>query len=103
MAATSSDWGEYGEYAEYLVRLNGDNAADRGRLIAGLNAAIRQELTPRQRQLIKLYYSENKSMSDIAREQGVCVSTVSRTLDRARNRLRRCLKYGARQFIVDDP
>ena len=100
MAATSSDWGEYGEYVEYLARLNGDNSAERGYVLSNLNAAICEELTARQRQLIKLYYVDGKSMSDIARDLGVCVSTVSRTLERARNRLRRCLRYGARQFLI---
>ena len=99
MAASSSDWGEYGEYVEYLARLGGDNSAERGYVLSNLNTAICEELTDRQREYIKHYYIDGKSMSDIAREKGVCVSTVSRTLERARNRLRRCLRYGARQFL----
>ena len=38
--------------------------------------------------------STGKIIAEAARELGVCPSTVSRTLQRARHRLYRCLRYG---------
>ena len=57
-----------------------------------LSAAIRGELTDRQRPYMSAYYSGEK-MPTIARKNGVNVSTVSRTIRRAHSRLRRVLKY----------
>ena len=58
-----------------------------------LRQIIRQELSPRQRQAVEAYYFENKSMEQIAREQGVNRSTISRTLRRGMNNLQRFLQY----------
>ena len=58
-----------------------------------LAEAIRLELTPRQRQMVELYYLRQKPMTEIAGELGVNVSTVSRTIARGRRRLQRCLRY----------
>ena len=58
-----------------------------------LRRAVRQELSPRQRETVEAYYFENKTMEQIARELGVNRSTVSRTLKRAENKLRRFLQY----------
>lgn len=51
------------------------------------------ELTELQRDLLIAIYFEGKSQSEIAKERGVCRSTVSRTLHRAEDRLRRYLRY----------
>ena len=56
--------------------------------------AMARELTPRQRQIAEMYYIDQKNMESIARELGVSISTVCRTLGRGRARLRRCLRYG---------
>ena len=64
------------------------------RLRRGLRLARREELTPRQRQVLALCYDRGLSVTEAARELGVCPSTVSRTLQRARHRLYRCLRYG---------
>lgn len=45
------------------------------------------ELTPRQAEMLKLHISERKSMREIARELDVNVSTVSRTIARAKQRI----------------
>ena len=90
MAVTSSDWGEYGEYRAFLLSLGGDNADTRQRLLRNLRAAVREELTPRQFQIVGMYYAGGMSMTAIAGELGISVSTVSRTLERGRKRLRRC-------------
>lgn len=54
---------------------------------------IQEELTELQRQAIIAYYFQEQSIPQIAADRGVHKSTVSRTLHRAEEKLRRCLKY----------
>jgi len=70
-----------------------DNSLRLDRLRRGLRQAREQELTPRQRQILALYYDEGKTIPCIAGELGLNRSTVSRTLRRAKDRLYRCLRY----------
>ena len=58
-----------------------------------LSRVIEQELTEHQRRTLVAYYFQNRTVTEIARERGVCSSTVCRTLRRAENRVRRCLRY----------
>ncbi len=51
------------------------------------------ELTELQRETIISYYFLGKNICQIAREREVNKSTVSRTLHRAEDRIRRCLRY----------
>lgn len=51
------------------------------------------ELTPRQKQVMTLYFFEEKRPAEIARMLGVHRSTTLRTLRRAENRVRRFLQY----------
>lgn len=67
-----------------------------------LTELMERELTPRQYELMVLYYVEQRGMYDIARDTGVTVSTVSRTLSRARRRLRKALRYGGDWILGDD-
>lgn len=60
-----------------------------------MRMAIKTELTARQHEMITMYYLQGISMPEIARELGVNVSTVSRTIGRGRVRLKRCLRYGS--------
>lgn len=53
----------------------------------------KNELTDCQRQYLLHYYRDCMTMRAIAARYGVNVSTVSRTLSRARRRLRRVLQY----------
>lgn len=64
-----------------------------------LSAALAEDLTERQAQMVKLYYLEQHSMQEIAALLGINVSTVSRTLKSARTRLRRCLRYSSRALL----
>ena len=54
---------------------------------------IREELTPLQRETLLAYYFQEQNIPQIAAERGVNKSTVSRTLRRAEEKLRRYLKY----------
>lgn len=85
------------EWIGDLTVWNRQNAADNSerleRLRRNLRQAREQELTPRQRQLLELYYDQGMTIPQIAEELGLNRSTVSRTLRRARDRLYRCLRY----------
>lgn len=54
---------------------------------------IDEELTQLQKQTLIAYYFQEQTIPQIAAERGVNKSTVSRTLHRAENKLRRYLKY----------
>ena len=54
---------------------------------------IRGELTENQREMLTAYYFEKQTMTEIARNRGVHISTVSRTIRRAEEKLRKFLKY----------
>ena len=54
---------------------------------------MREELTELQRQTLIAYYFQEQTIPQIAADRGVNKSTVSRTLRRAEDKLRRYLKY----------
>ena len=58
-----------------------------------LAEALPDGLSKSEREVLLLFYEEECSHQEIARRLGVHTSTVSRTLERARQRLRRCLRY----------
>ena len=87
----SSEW--IGEMTVYLRETGEDNHLQLERLRRNLRQARELELTPRQRQVLEMHYDRRLSVTAIAGELGVHPSTVSRTLKRARERLRRCLRY----------
>ena len=69
-----------------------DNSLQMERVRRNLRWALESELTPRQRQMVVLYYDRRLSMRQIARLLGVQPSTVTRTLQRARRRLEHSLR-----------
>ena len=54
---------------------------------------IKEELTELQRQTLTEYYFRQRTIPQIAAARGVNKSTVSRTLRRAEEKLRRYLRY----------
>ena len=54
---------------------------------------IREELTDLQRETLLAYYFQEQTIPQIAAQRGVNKSTVSRTLRRAEEKLRRYLRY----------
>lgn len=87
----SSEWA--GDMTVWLRENANDNQEQIERLLRNLRKARIQELTPRQQQMLEMRFEQNMSGAEIARELGLNRSTVSRTLRRAQNRLRRCLQY----------
>ena len=86
---------EYQALRQFLKNME----SPKTRLASNLAMALEEELTERQRRFVKLYYIKQMPMQYIAEEAGVHVSTVSRTLKRARTRLKRCLKYGGQELL----
>ena len=87
------------DLAVYTQLMADDNRDQMNRLKRNLTHALRQDITERQREYMMLYYGRGMSMEAIAREVGVNKSTVSRTLKRGRQRLYRCLRYGAANLL----
>ena len=87
----SSEW--IGDMTAWMQANAEDNSLQLERMKRNLRVAREKELTPRQQYMLELYYDQEMSVTEIAQELCVNVSTVSRTLQRARNRLRRYLQY----------
>ena len=87
----SSEWA--GDMTVWLREQANANQEQMERLRRNLRRAREQELTPRQQQVLTLRYEQNMNGAEIARMLGLNRSTVSRTIRRAQERLRRCLQY----------
>ena len=87
----SSEWA--GDMTVWLREQANDNQEQMERLRRNLRRAREQELTPRQQRVLTLRYEQNMNGAEIARMLGLNRSTVSRTIRRAQERLRRCLQY----------
>ena len=75
-------------------RENGeDNSEQMERLRRNLRMARKAELTPRQEEFVHMYFDLGLSVTAIAKKEGIHKSSVSRTLKRARERLKSHLKY----------
>lgn len=82
----------YFEEAERLiVHDNSDNEDlseyEKSLRLRLMGSVMNTNLTKRQKCYIMLYYKENKTISEIARQFEVLPSTVSRTINRARKNL----------------
>lgn len=87
----SSEW--LGDMTVWLRDNANTNSELLTRLRQNLRRARQQELTPRQQQVLTLYYDQGMNITQIAQTLGVNCSTVSRTIRRAKQRLYRCLRY----------
>ena len=87
----ASEW--IGDLTVWTRQNAGDNSERLERLRRNLRQARERELTPRQRQMLELYFDRGMNIPQIAGELGGNPSTVSRTLRRARDRLSRFLRY----------
>ena len=66
---------------------SGDNRERIRRLLSNLPLAVQQELTPRQREILRLRFTGGMSVTAIAEKLGLNKSTVSRSLARSMERL----------------
>lgn len=69
--------------------------------ISALRHGMNEALTPRQKQLVHMYYIEQKPMKQIASELGLDISSVSRTIKRGRHNLYTVLRYGGRSLLCE--
>jgi len=82
-----------GDMAVWEMENSEDNSEQLSRLRRNMRRVRKQELTPRQEEMLHMYYDLGLTISQIAREKGLNKSTVSRTLSRGRERLKRYLQY----------
>ena len=90
------------DMAVYARAMASDNSAQMSRVKRNLLRALREDVTPRQREMLLLYYGEQLNMRQIGTRLGVDKSTVSRTIKRGERRHQRCLRYGAEAFLAAD-
>ena len=81
-------------YARLMSETN-TNDAEIESLRQRVTMAMRQELTPKQRVCVRLYYVEQMNMNEL----GIDQSTVSRNIKRGEANLRRCLRFGAANLL----
>ena len=92
-ALTLRDNEIWGDLAAWERDNSEDNEEQLERLRRNLKRVRDVELTDRQAEMIHLYYDLGMSIPQIAREQGLHKSSVSRTLKRGRERLKKYLQY----------
>ena len=92
------------DMAVYSRAMSEENtkSADITRLKRNLVRALQSDVTPRQREMLELYYAKGLNMRQIGELLGVHKSTVSRTVKRGEQRLKRCLRYGAGTLLRDE-
>ena len=93
-----------GDMAAYMRMLSeqDNNTHEMDRLKRRLRRAICEDVTETQRRYLMMYYGERVNMVEISRRMGVHKSTVSRTIKRGEDRLRRCLRYGAKRLLSEE-
>ena len=92
-ALTRRDNEFMGDLAAWERENGEDNSEQLERLRRNMRRIRQRELTPRQAEMIHLYYDLGMSVPRIAQEQGIHKSSVSRTLARGREKLKRYLQY----------
>lgn len=80
-------------YVGLLSEAEGDS------MVSRMRAALLSELSPRQLEMTELYYLRGMNQTQIAGLLDVTQGTVSRTIRRAREKLRRTLRYGGRALL----
>lgn len=88
------------DMAVYTLAMAEDNTEQMGRLRRNVLMALEEDVTPRQRECMILYYGKRLNMRQIGELMGIDKSTVSRNIKRGERRLRRCLRYGAGQLLT---
>ena len=81
------------EYALLTASNGKSNDEQLLRLKDAVTKVIKNELTKRQREILDLYFFQNKSVEEIADLLDVNKSTISRTKNRAIDKIKRFLQY----------
>lgn len=90
------------DMAVYLRQISeqNTNSSQMDRLRHNLIRCLREDVTERQRDMLTMYYVQGLNQRQIGEALGVDKSTVSRTIKRGEQRLRRCLRYGAQRYLT---
>lgn len=75
------------QFIQDMIGTGSDNRHHLKLAQKALHEVIEQELTGRQKEILMMYYFEQRSMVEIGELLGINKSTVSRTMARARNRI----------------
>lgn len=89
-------------YSEKKVKVGEYASSTNKEVVRFLREIINDDLTKTQKQYIIMYYMNNMKIPEIALEFGVNKSTVSRTIQRAKNRIYQRLKYTHFRSFIDD-
>lgn len=81
------------EYALLTASKGKSNDEQLSRLKDAVAKVIKNELTKRQCEILDLYFFQNKSVEEIAALLNVNKSTISRTKNRAIDKIKRFLQY----------
>lgn len=89
------------DMSAYMRQLSDQNSNtdSMNRLKHNLIRCLKEDVTPRQRTMLTMYYVQQLSQKEIAHRLGVDPSTVSRTILRGERQLQRCLRYGAERYL----
>lgn len=89
------------DMAAYMRQLSeqNTNSDSMEQLKHNLVRCLKEDITPRQRTMLTMYYVQQLSQKEIARQLNVDRSTVSRTILRGERQLQRCLRYGAERYL----
>ena len=84
-----------GGLAAWARDSGGGNDEQLARVLRNMRRIRDAELTEKQEEILHLYYDLGMSVPVIAREKGLHKSSVSRTLARGKERLKRYLQYSS--------
>ncbi len=90
---TDTFTGEADKGIRVILGSNGDEEGNAQRLRRVLLKVINNELTPRQKEIIMLYYFKDMDIVSISRKLDVTPQAVSAVMSRARMRMFRILQY----------
>lgn len=79
--------------SNYRDALTDDNDRNYEKMVNSIRNIIKGELTEKQRSCIMLYYGERIKMKDIANQLGMGISSVSRHIKKAKERLKKTMGY----------
>lgn len=80
----------------FVLELMGDIQTNGQHLMIATHAlhdSLEQDVTERQREMLQMYYFDRLSTEEIAQRLGVNKSTVSRTMTRAKRRIRKNMRF----------
>lgn len=79
--------------SNYRNSLTDNSDKNYEKMVSSIKNIIKGELTEKQRLCVLLYYGEKIKMKDIANKLGIDISSVSRHIKKAKERLKKTMEY----------